>query len=139
MIHNNTFIRGCTIEMVDTTFIVKHYYIQLGDTLDAGPYGPEIKARGVISCLGEDQDKVTYVFFAYFLRDDSPVRGPFYNVRAKRGGIFVPFKEMGTFVDILRNEKPIYAYLDSDDPKKNRISTLWEDVGEGETENIRTF
>jgi len=39
---------------------------------------------------------------------------------------------MEPFVDLLRNEKPVYAYLNSDIPAWNSIRTTQEPVGEEE-------
>jgi len=40
---------------------------------------------------------------------------------------------MQNWIDLLRNEKPIYAFFDADNPQWSRISTLSEPVGEEET------
>ena len=55
-----------------------------------------------------------------------------YAVANKVGAIFLPFKEMPPFVDLLRNEKPIYAYLNSDKPEWNYVRSGPEPVGEEE-------
>jgi hypothetical protein len=39
---------------------------------------------------------------------------------------------MGPFVDLLRNEKPVMAYLNSHKPQWNQFSTGKEPVGEAE-------
>jgi hypothetical protein len=39
---------------------------------------------------------------------------------------------MQHYVDLVRNEKPVYAYLNSDKPQWNSISTSNEPVGEEE-------
>lgn len=87
-----------------------------------------IKARGYVTCYGGD-----HRFIAYFLTDDSPVPKPTYVVGNKVGAIFLPFKEIGPFVDLLRNEKPVYAYLNSEKPDWNSIKTSKEPVGEEES------
>ena len=114
--------------MVIKRFLVSRYQIKLGHAMSATWSGKSIKARGIAACHGDD-----HRFIAYFLTDDSPVPDPVYVVKNKVGAIFLPFKEMGPFVDLLRNEKPIYAYLNSDRPEWNSISTSMEPVGEEET------
>jgi len=69
---------------------------------------------------------------AYFLTDNSPIPGPVYSVANKVGLIFLPFHEMEPFVDLLRNEKPVTAYLNSDSPQWNQLFTGKEPVGEAE-------
>ena len=56
-----------------------------------------------------------------------------YVVANKVGAIFLPFEDMDQYVDMVRNEKPIYAYLNSDHPQWNSLKTSKEPVGEEET------
>ena len=114
--------------MVIKQFIVYAYKIKLGHALTATWSGTQIKARGIVACYGAD-----HRFIAYFLTDDSPVPKPVYIVKNRVGAIFLPFKEMGPFVDLVRNEKPIYAYLNSDRPDWNNLSTSKEPIGEEES------
>jgi len=114
--------------MVIKRFIVNTYSIKLGHGLTATWSGTKIKARGIVACYGAD-----HRFIAYFLTDDSLVPNPVYIVTNRVGAIFLPFKEMGPFVDLVRNEKPIYAYLNSVKPHWNNISTSREPIGEEES------
>lgn len=114
--------------MVSKSFTVKHYMLNLGYKMTATALdGTEIKARGVISCEGDD-----HRFIMYFLTEDSPIPEPFYNVATKTAAIYLPFEDMCQFVDLLRNEEPVYAYLDSDRPEWSNIGTSREPIGEGE-------
>ena len=114
--------------MARETFLVKRYKVKVGYSLTATWSGTVIKAQGVLACYGADLR-----FIMYFLRDDSPVPDPIYHVQNKVGAIFLPFSHMAHYVDLVRNEKPIYAYLNSDKPAWNNISTSKEPVGEEET------
>lgn len=114
--------------MAIKTFLVESYKLALGHALSATWSGTTIKARGYVTCYGAD-----HRFIIYFLTDDSPVPKPVYVVQNKVGAIFLPFNEMGLFVDLLRNEKPVYAYLNSDKPEWNYIRSSLEPVGEEET------
>ncbi len=113
--------------MVVKQFAVDKYVLSLGHGNTATWNGVQIKIRGYIACYGGD-----HRFIAYFLTDDSPIPGPTYVVKNKAGAIFLPFKEMPPFVDLVRNEKPLYAYLNSDKPEWNSLKTSKEPVGEGE-------
>ena len=53
-----------------------------------------------------------------------------YIEKNKEGVIFLPFNEMTSFIDILRNEKPVYGYLSIDKPVWNGIGTFRVPVGE---------
>lgn len=114
--------------MTTKSFLVESYVLALGHGMTATWSGKQIKARGYVACYGGD-----HRFIAYFLKDDSPVPGPVYVVQNKVGAIFLPFNEMGPFVDLVRNERPVYAYLNSDRPEWNSLKTSREPVGEEET------
>lgn len=109
-------------------FVVENYQTALGHGMTATWGGKQIKARGYLTCYGGD-----HRFIAYFLTDDSPVPDPVYIIQNKVGAIFLPFDQMPLFVDLVRNEKPIYAYLNSDRPDWNSLKTSLEPVGEEET------
>lgn len=113
--------------MTTERFCVDTYSITLGDAMTATWSGVLIKARGIIQCRGEG-----WRFIAYFLTEDSPVPYPVVVRRNKVGAIFRPFEEMSAYVDLLRNEKPVYAYLNSAKPQWNSLSTAQEPVGEEE-------
>jgi len=123
-----SFYKKGVIHLAVKTFLVERYKVALGHGMTATWSGTNIKARGYVACYGGD-----HRFIAYFLTDDSPVPNPVYVVQNKVGAIFVPFKEMQPFVDLLRNEKPIYAYLNSNKPEWNNIKTSLEPIGEEET------
>jgi hypothetical protein len=114
--------------MVTKTFRVTKYQMALGHAMTATWGGHQIKARGYVACSGTDHRLIVY-----FLTDDSPVPPPMYVVANKVGALFFPFKEIGPFVDMVRNEKPIYAYLNSDKPEWISLKTGKEPVGEEET------
>jgi hypothetical protein len=108
-------------------FLVENYQVRFADALNATFGDTTIRARGIVACFGGD-----HRFIAYFLTDDSPAPNPFYVEANKVGAIFLSFREIGPFVDLLRNEEPIYAYLNSDTPSWNSIRTAEEPVGEEE-------
>lgn len=114
--------------MVTKTFRILKYKLALGHAMSATWGGQRIKARGYVTCFGKDHRLI-----AYFLTDDSPIPPPMYVVANKVGALFLPFKEIEPFVDLVRNEKPVYAYLNSLKPEWISIKTSKEPVGEEET------
>jgi hypothetical protein len=108
-------------------FQVDRYEIRLGDSLSATWSDVQVSARGVIACHGED-----HRLLIYFLGEHSPVPEPVFDPGARVGAIFLPFHYLPHYVDLLRNESPIYAYLNSENPRWNSIRTTQEPVGEGE-------
>ena len=52
---------------------------------------------------------------------------------AKIGFSFLPESHYSRYIDLLRNEKPVFAYLNSEYPDINRLYTGTEPVGEEET------
>lgn len=114
--------------MTIKNFEVNRYQIALGHELSATWSGKRIGIRGYVVCYGED-----HRFIAYFLTANSPVPEPVYIERNRVGAIFLPFEQMPPFVDLVRNEKPLYAYLNSDRPEWNSLKTAMEPVGEEES------
>ena len=110
-------------------FEINSYNTFLFNNFPATKNGVAITARGLIICNGDDAQQVR----AYFLADGSPEPDPFVDRRGKRVQMFLPYQMMQNWIDLLRNEKPIYAFFDDNNPQWSRISTLSEPVGEEET------
>lgn len=110
-------------------FSITSYTVKLSDKLDATFGGTAIKARGIVSCQGSDNKRV----IGYFLTDDSPVPSPTTTVGGNWGPVFLPMDVMPLWVDMLRNEKPVYGYINTAHPEWTSISTSNEPVGEEET------
>ena len=115
--------------MAHRRFQITSYAIKLGDKLSASFGGTTIKARGLISCIGPDNQRVV----AYFLADDSPVPAPTTTIEGKWGPVFLPKELMGHWTDMLRNEKPLFGYINTAHPEWTNVSTTQEPVGEEET------
>jgi hypothetical protein len=114
--------------MAIRTFQISSYTVTLGDKMTASFGGTTIKARGVISCIGPDDQRVV----AYFLSDDSPVPAPTTTNGGKWGPIFLEKELIGQWIDLLRNETPLYGHINTDHPEWTNISTSTEPVGEHE-------
>ena len=78
-----------------------------------------------IECSGGEGESLTILF----VKDDS-VPG-FSDTRAKRGTCHVPADQFDWYVDLLRNESPVYAIVDGN-PKTNGLQTSREEIGESE-------
>lgn len=113
--------------MTTKTFKVKDYKVKIGYEMEGGGGGP--KSRGYVACFGGDGHR----FIIYFAAPYTEMVPPRYNPDTKFGSINVPVDEMSHYVDLVRNEKPIYAYLNSENPQWNAISTSKEPVGEEES------
>ncbi|SRR5713101_124125 len=110
--------------MATITFPVSTYSLHLGRQIEASG----AKFYGYISCDAADGNQ----FLLYFVRPDSITPANFYNPAIKRGGAFLPADKFPWYVDLLRNEKPVNAYLNTDKPEWNNLYTGNEPIGEGE-------
>lgn len=115
--------------MNDTSalFEVKEYMVILRQLEIMNFQGTQIRLRGIVRCHGDE-----YTLDLYFLDDDSPFPPPAIDLPGKKAFMFMPFRDITVFVDLLRNEKPIYAHLRADKPEWTSITTTKEPVGEGE-------
>jgi len=109
-------------------FNVDYYITNVGYKSSASWGGTKIQIQGYITCYGDK-----HRFIMYFLHPDSPVPSPAFHENTRVGAVFLPFKDMQTYLDVIRNEKPIYAYLNSKNPEWNSIRTSREPVGEEES------
>ncbi len=109
-------------------FSVSSYQIGMGYKNEATWSRTRILIQGHLVCYSKD----FYRFIIYGLHPSSPVPDPVYIEANKVGAIFIPFTELQNYIDLVRNEKPIYAYLNSSKPEWNSLRTSSEPVGEEE-------
>ena len=111
--------------MATKTFPVVSYVLNLarGNTIGGGA----IKFYAQAVCNSAEGDR----FVIFFLRPDSGPAQNIYNPAAKWATSFVPAEQYPWYADMLRNEKPVYAQLNSDNPEWNTLTTSDEPVGEG--------
>ena len=112
--------------MASKSFEVKDYRVYLG----SGSIG-SVHIAGYVNCL-DAASNWSYQQNIYFVTDGSYLLPPSYNPAAKSGAIFRPISEMGLYIDLLRNEKPVFSTMDDQDPDNNALRTYPEPVGEGE-------
>lgn len=113
--------------MTTVTFEVKTYEVKIARELNATADSLKLKFPAYILCRGEGYHVVVYI-----LDDMSPVPVNTFIPERKRGTIFVPRWQFEWFIDLVRNEKPVYCYLNSDAPNWNALYTGEEPVGEHE-------
>lgn len=111
--------------MTSKQFQIQGYKLSMGHSMTLGR---QYEFRRVISCNGADGYRLLF----YFQADGEPLYPPFTNLSAKFGRVFLPVSEYGDFVDTLRNEKPLYAYINDSKPGWNHLRSTTEPVGETE-------
>lgn len=89
--------------------------------------GLTVRVRAIVRCTGGE-----YTMDVHFIDDESAVPDPVYDVAAKKGFMFLNIREVMPFVDMLRNERPVYGHLRGDRPDWMSVTTAKEPVGEGE-------
>ncbi|MFX1451498.1 MAG: hypothetical protein ACFFCM_11685 [Promethearchaeota archaeon] len=117
--------------MVTHTFKAKNYEVFLARRMSSTINGKNIKFTAYIVITGEDNHELTIKF----LHPDSDIINNSYDPIDKKATIYIPPEQSYQFswyVDILRNEKPVYVYVSSTHPIDNSVYTGKEPVGEGE-------
>ncbi|MBG0859853.1 MAG: hypothetical protein IQL11_10135 [Bacteroidales bacterium] len=114
--------------MAIRTFQITSYKIRLGYRMSATFGVTTLKALGIISCPGPDDQRV----IVYFLHKESQVPNPAVTNNGKWGNIFLPKELLPVWMEMLRNEKPLYGDINTEIPKLTNISTSHEPVGEEE-------
>ena len=113
--------------MAIASFEVSTYDVRLARQLDLHVDGNLVRYHAAISCRGSG-----YTLAIYFLTDTSYVPNNAFDAAAKRGTMYLPREQYEMYADLLRNEGPVYCFLNSSYPLHNGIYTGTEPVGEGE-------
>lgn len=113
--------------MAIASFEVSTYDIRLARQLDLHVDGNLVRYHAVISCRGSG-----FTLAIYFLTESSFVPNNAYDPAAKRGTSYLPLEQYQLYSDTLRNERPVYCFLNSSYPLHNGIYTGSEPVGEAE-------
>lgn len=71
--------------------------------------------------------------FIHFYNPGDTIPDNSCNSNQTTGRIHTRAEEYIWYIDILRNEKPVYALINSDNPRLNRIQTSAEPIGEEES------
>ena len=108
-------------------FKIKSYEVILGHKIGSGLQGLAW-ASAWITCNGQGGEKLIVTF-----APDVSAAKNYTAMVDKRAGIVAPMSSFPAYIDILRNEKPVYGQMDDTYPDNlNLITTLAEAVGEGE-------
>lgn len=111
--------------MATTTFEVTTYDVELARRADLGV---DCRAYAIITCHGSE-GKTLILYFVY---PDSLMPENHYDPSEGVGSSYLPAEQYAWYLDLLRNEKPIFARMHSEKPYWNKIFTGAEPVGEGE-------
>lgn len=117
-------------------FEIKQYMVIFRQLEERDFDGVVAKIRGMVRCTGVGtNNSKEYRLDVFFLAADSPTPAPQINLAENSGAIFFPMSDMHSFVDVLRNEKPIYGHLRADNPQWTSVTTSNEPVGEGNNDS----
>lgn len=114
-------------DLPNTIFEIHEYIVTLRQREVLTMGGLALTLRCLIRCLGDTQR-----LDLYFVEEQDANPPPHYDAEKKQGRMVLPFRDFAIFMDLLRNEGPIYAHLRSDKPEWSSITTSREPVGEGE-------
>ncbi|MBC8098919.1 MAG: hypothetical protein H7Y11_05715 [Armatimonadetes bacterium] len=119
--------------MTSVVFEIKQYMVIWRQLEQREIHGTTVAIRGIVRCSGvEPKSGEPYALDVMFLAPDSAFPAPIFEVENKKGYLFMPISDLSAFVDILRNESPIYGHLRGDRPDWMSVTTTQEPVGEGE-------
>lgn len=113
--------------MAIASFEIETYDVRLARQLDTHVEGNLVRYHSLISCRGSG-----YTLAIYFLTNTSYIPNNAFDAAMKRGTMYLPFEQYKVYIDLLRNERPIYCFLNSSYPLQNGIYTGTEPVGESE-------
>ena len=117
--------------MVTHTFKAKNYEVFLSREMISTSGDKNLKFFAYIIINGVDGHQLTIKF----LHPDSDIIDNSFEPNTKQANIYIPAEQSEQFswyIDILRNEKPVYVYLSAPTPSSNCIYTGREPVGEAE-------
>lgn len=117
-------------------FEIKNYMVIWRQLEERDFAGVTAKIRGLVRLTGTGaQDSEDYRLDVYFLSEDSETPAPQVDLEKNMGSIFMPIRDIAAFVDILRNEKPIFGHLRGDNPQWTSVTTTNEPVGTGDEDH----
>jgi hypothetical protein len=114
--------------MTILNFEVKTYQVLLGKTIGVG-FTNLNYAAATIDCRGAGGEQLLIVFAATQAQAD--VGGNFTDLTRKRGGVVAAMSSFPAYIDLLRNEGPVFAQVDSGSPNTlNLLKTGAEPVAD---------
>lgn len=120
-------------DMPFSVFELKEYMVIFRQSEEREFSGVVANIRGLVRCTGIGvQDDAKYQLDVFFLTDYSDFPEPQVSLEKNEGALFMPMTDMSTFIDVLRNEKPIYGHLRADNPQLTSVTTTNEPIGAGD-------
>ena len=117
-------------------FEIKRYMVIWRQLEEREIAGALARIRALVRCSGlGTEDEASYRLDVYFLAEGSPVPDPQVDIAGQTGAIFMSIADIHAFVDILRNEKPIFGHLRGDNPQWTSVTTTNEPVGTGDEDH----
>jgi hypothetical protein len=117
-------------------FEMKEYMIIFRQSEERDFGGTTAIIRALVRCTGVGvNDDNEYRLDVYFLGLESDFPEPQVHLEDRSGAIFLPMEDLGTFVDVLRNEKPIFGHLRGDNPHFTSVTTSTEPIGAGDEDD----
>ena len=117
-------------------FEIKNYMVIWRQLEERDFAGVTARIRGLVRCNGVGtDDQENYRLDVYFLAQDSDTPEPQVDISNRRGAIFMSISDLHAFVDILRNESPIFGHLRGDFPQWTSVTTTNEPVGTGDEDH----
>lgn len=116
-------------------FNIQNYMVIFRQLEERDFNGVIAEIRGIVRCTGvgtQEGDNSEYRLDVYFLTDGSTFPAPIVELDDHSGAIFMPFSNMQMFIDVMRNEKPIFGHLRGDNPQWTSVTTTKEPVGAGD-------
>lgn len=120
--------------MAQVTIDIKHYQISWRQLERRKVGDQEVLVRAQVRCTGlpvkgEDEHTLDVVFVA----PESPLPPASFVPAERKANMYMPIADLMPFVDMLRNEKPIYAVLYDTASDLFTVLTNKEPIGENET------
>jgi hypothetical protein len=99
---------------MSNSFAVLNYWITMGQRQAMTVAGFTIQVQGRVRALGGiPPGGVPMQLTVYGLHPRSLVpTGEYCNATETEGAVFVPFADLPQYVDVVRNERPVYCHLD---------------------------
>ncbi len=114
--------------MTTLAFEIKSYEVLLGKKVGVG-FKNLNYASGLIRCRGAAGEELLIVFASSQALADAA--GNFTDIGQKRGGIVAPMSSYGFYLDLLRDEGPVYGQIESTYPDSlNLLKTGSEPVAD---------
>ncbi|MCK6531218.1 hypothetical protein L6R50_27865 [Myxococcota bacterium] len=109
--------------MAGTCFRVDAHWVALGAALAPEGAAPDFAARAYIACAGSG-----YQLVLWFLDDGATMPSATFDDATQAGTLYLLFSTLSAYLDLLRHESPVYAWVTSDAPSLNCLRTTPEKV-----------